>query len=83
MYKTKIDIIQYKINKRKIIKETTITNGNIWKKDGQRKIYERKNIKGSTEEKDSTYSSKKSCRKLQTKNNITPTEKIILSDAPT
>ena len=55
-YETKTDIIQEKINEKKKIKETTINNGNVWKKDGQRNICERK--KGSTKEKGSTHSIK-------------------------
>ena len=44
-YETKTDIIQEKINEEKKIKETTINNGNVWKKDGQRNICERKKRK--------------------------------------
>ena len=72
-YKTKIDIIQEKINKGKRIKETTISNGNVWKKDEQRNTCERK--KGSTKEKDSTHSTKKSCKILQTKMILLPSRK--------
>ena len=52
-------------------------------KDGKRTACERKKNKGYHEEKDSTDSSNKSCRMLQTKNNTRPQKKIIPFDAPT
>ena len=51
--KIQTDIIKKKINKRKISKETIISNGNVWKKDGKRTRCERKTNKGYHEEKDS------------------------------
>ena len=82
-HKIQIDIIKNKINKRKGIEETIISNGNVWKKDGKRTTCERKNNKGYHEEKDSRDSSNKSCGMLQTKIDTLPQKKITPSDAPT
>ena len=71
-YKIKTDIIQMKINKRKLIKETIINNDIVWKKYGKRTRCERKNNKEYNEEKDTFHSCNKSCLMIQTKNDTSP-----------
>ena len=81
--KIQTDIMKKKINKRKITKETIISNVNVWKKDGKRTKCERKNSNGYHEGKDSRDSSNKSCRILETKIVTPPQKKITPSDALT